>query len=60
MLGLWCLTSLSTIISVIPWRQVLLVAKTEENRHGASRRQTLSNNVVLSTPRHERDSYSQR
>jgi hypothetical protein len=45
-------------ISVISWRSVLLVKETEipgENlRPVASRCQTLSQNVVSSTPRHER------
>jgi hypothetical protein len=45
-------------ISVISWRSVLLVEETgvpgENHRSFASHRQTLSHNVVLSTPRHER------
>jgi hypothetical protein len=42
-------------ISVISWRSVLLVEETGENhRPAASHRQTLSHNVVSSTPRHER------
>jgi len=41
-------------ISVISWRSVLLVAETGENhRPVAGHWQTLSNNVVSSTPRHE-------
>jgi len=49
---------------VISWRSVLLVEEvgvTGEN-HGsaASHLQILSHNVVSSTPRHERDSNSQR
>jgi len=47
-------------ISAILWQSVLLVEKTGENyRPVASHWQTLSHNVVLSTPRHERDSNSQ-
>ena len=46
-------------ISVISWRSVLLVEETGENhRPAASHRQTLSHNIVSSTPRHERDSSS--
>ena len=41
-------------ISVISWRSVLLVEETGENH-----RQTLSHNVVSSSPHHERDSNSQ-
>ena len=44
-------------ILVISWRSVLLV---EETGVPASHTQTLSLNVVSSTPRHERDSNSQR
>ena len=50
-------------ISVTLWRSVLLVVETgvpgENHRHAASHWQTLSHNVVSSTPRHERDSNSQ-
>jgi hypothetical protein len=50
-------------ISVISWRSVLLVEETEvheeNHRPAKSPRQTLSHNVVSSTPRHERDSNSQ-
>jgi hypothetical protein len=52
-------------ISVISWRSVLLVEETrgpgENHQPVASHCQTLSlsHNVVLSTPRHERDSNSQ-
>jgi hypothetical protein len=50
-------------ISVILWRSVLLVEETgipgENHRPATSLRQTLSHNVVLSTPLHERDSNSQ-
>ena len=41
-------------ISVISWQSVLLVEETGENH-----RQTLSHNVVSSSPHHERDSNSQ-
>jgi hypothetical protein len=51
--GLWCLTTHSTITSVISWRSVLFVTETgvqgENQRPVASYRQTLSHNVVLST-----------
>ena len=50
-------------ISVIAWRSVLLVEETgvlgENHRPGISHWQTLSHNVVSSTPRHERDLNSQ-
>ena len=47
-------------ISVISWLYVLLVEETGENhRPVASHWQPLSHNVVLSTPRHERESNSQ-
>jgi hypothetical protein len=50
-------------ISVISWRLILLVEDTgiprENRRPVASYWQTLSHNVVSSTPRHERDSKSQ-
>ena len=50
-------------ISVLSWGSVLLVEVTwvprENQRHVASHRQTLSHNVVSSTPRHEWDSNSQ-
>jgi hypothetical protein len=50
-------------ISVISWQSVLLVEETgvptENHRPVASHRQTLSYNVVSSTPRHERGLYSQ-
>jgi hypothetical protein len=46
-------------ISVISWRSVLLVEETRENhRPVASHWQTLSHNVVSSTPHHERGSNS--
>jgi hypothetical protein len=42
-------------ISVISWRSVLLMEKTgvngENHRHATSYRQTLSHNVVSSTPK---------
>jgi hypothetical protein len=43
-------------IPVISWQSVLLV---EETRVATNHRQTLSHNVVSSTPRHEWDSNSQ-
>ena len=50
-------------ISVISWRSILLVEETgvlEENHQPAtSHWQTLSHNVVYSTPRHELNSNSQ-
>jgi hypothetical protein len=47
-------------ISVISWRSVLLVEGTRENHQPvASHWQTLSHNVVSSTPHHERGSNSQ-
>jgi hypothetical protein len=50
-------------ISVISWRRDLLVDETgilrENHRPVASHLQTLSHNVVSSTPHHERDSNSQ-
>ena len=46
-------------ISVISWRSILLVEEIGENHHHvASHRQTLSHNVLSSTPHHERDSNS--
>jgi hypothetical protein len=51
-------------ISAILWRSVLLVEETgvpkENQRPTTSRWQTLSHNVISSTPRHERASNSQR
>jgi len=51
-------------ISVILWRSDLLVEETgvpgENHQSAASQLQTLSHNVVSSTPRHERDSNIQR
>ena len=50
-------------ISVISWRSVVLVEETgvtgENHRPDASQWQTLSQNVVSSTPRHKRGSNSQ-
>jgi hypothetical protein len=50
-------------IPAITWRSVLLVEDTrllgENHRPAASHRQTLSHNVVSSTPHHEQDSNSQ-
>jgi len=50
-------------ISVISWRKVLLVEEIgvpgENHRPVVSNWQTLSHNVVSSTPRHQRDSKSQ-
>ena len=60
-----CLLSNATFnnISVISWRSILLVEETRgpgENHHPVARHwQTLSHNVVSSTPRHERGSNSQ-
>jgi hypothetical protein len=49
-------------VSVISWRSDLLVEKTvvpgENHRPAANHCQTLSHNVVSSTPRHERGSNS--
>ena len=50
-------------ITVISWRSVLLVEETgvpgENHRPVTSHRQTLSHNVVSSTPRHKQGSNSQ-
>ena len=50
-------------ILAISWRSVLLMEETgvpgEIHRAAASHRQTLSHNVISSTPLHERDSNSQ-
>jgi len=57
-LGLWCLAPLNNI-SVISWQSVLLVEETglsgENHRPATSHWQTLSHNVVSSTPCHEQD-----
>ena len=64
-LRLWDLVFKATFnnISVISWQSALLVKETEvpgENHQpAASHWQTLSHNVVSSTPRHEGDSNSQ-
>jgi hypothetical protein len=57
--GLWFMVPNTTFnnISVISWRSVLLMKK--KHWPVASCWQTLSHNVVSSTPRHERDSNSQ-
>jgi len=51
-------------ISVIWWRSVLLVEEAkvpgENHRPAASHWQTLSHNIVSSTPRHEQDANSHR
>jgi len=50
-------------ISVVSWRSVLLVEETgvpgKNHQPASSHWQTLSHNVVSSTPRHERGSNSQ-
>ena len=50
-------------ISVLLWQSVLLMEETglpgENHRPAASHWQTLSHNVVSSTPHHEQDSSSQ-
>jgi hypothetical protein len=47
------------VISVISWQSVLLVEEPEDNRFpAASHSQTLSHNVVSSTPRYELGSNS--
>ena len=50
-------------ISAISWRSLLLVEETgipgENNRPVVNQEQTLSHNIVSSTPRHERHSKSQ-
>jgi len=50
-------------ISVISWRSILLVKETGvpgENHRPVASQNNLSHNVVSCTPRHERDSNSQR
>jgi len=53
-----------SVMVLYGWRPVLLVKETgvprENHRPVASHRQTLSQKVVSSTPRHEQDSHSQR
>ena len=55
-LGLWCLTTFSTIFQLYRGCQFLLVDETgvhgENHRPTASHRQTLSHKVESSTPRH--------
>jgi len=46
-------------ISVISWQSVLLEEETWRKPQIASHLQTLSHNIVSSTPRHERDTNSQ-
>jgi len=62
-LGLWCLTPLFNNISIISWRSVLLAEETgvprENHRPVVSHWQTLSHNVVSSTPHSVQDSNSQ-
>ena len=59
-LVLWCVNDTFHNISVISWRSVLLVRAVENHLHllhyvpVANHWQTLSHNVVLSTPPHER------
>jgi len=60
-LGLWCLTSLSTILQLYRggqfwWRKPDYMEKTTDL---TSHWQILSHNVVSSTLRHERESNSQ-
>ena len=55
-LWLWGFKATFNNIPVISWWSVLLV---EETRKPASHWQTLSHNVVSTTPRHKRDSNSQ-
>jgi hypothetical protein len=54
LIGLWCLMPLSTILQLYSGG-----VPRENHRPVASHWQTLSHNVVLSTPRHERGSNSQ-
>jgi hypothetical protein len=45
--------------SAISWWSVLLPEYLRTRQPAASHGQTLSHKIVLNTPRHERDSYSQ-
>ena len=62
--GVMVLNATFNNISVISWRSILLVEETgilgENHQSAASCCQAFSYNVVSSTPRHGRDSYSQR
>jgi hypothetical protein len=59
----WCFTATFNNISAISWSSALLVEETgapgENHRPAASHEQTLSHNIVSSTPRHERNSNAQ-
>jgi hypothetical protein len=61
-MGLTVFNATFNNISVISWRSVLLVEETgvpgETHRPVTSYLQTVSHNVVSSTPSHERDSNS--
>jgi len=62
-LGLWCLTPLLTIYQLYRSSQLIIdgetVAPVINHRPVASHWQTLSHNVVSSTPCHKRDLNSQ-
>jgi len=45
-------------ISIISWREVLLVEETDYQEKTTDLSLTLSHNIVSSTPRHEQDSNS--